>query len=77
MNLARGGLLEYKCRRCGQVKADIHVPNGLEAFLSISKNGATPKEWGQCAHWYGTHMCDDKHLSITDFIGIKYDSPKV
>ncbi|MDN9012400.1 hypothetical protein [Brevibacillus laterosporus] len=76
MDLNRGGFLEYKCRRCGVVKNEFHAPNGFEAFLAISKNGSTPEEWGPCATWYGTHICDDKHLSITDFIGIKYDSPK-
>lgn len=46
-DLPRGGWLEYRCRRCGEVmRQEVHVPNLLLALASISASGRTPTAWG-------------------------------
>lgn len=46
-DLPRGGWLEYRCRRCGEVvRKEAHVPNLLLALASISASGRTPDAWG-------------------------------
>lgn len=46
-DLPRGGWLEYRCRRCGEVmREETHVPDLVVALASISASGRTPRAWG-------------------------------
>ena len=70
----RGGNLVYKCRRCGKLIKNTHVPDCLSAITCMVVNGETPNSWiGPSAKMTGTHVCDDDNYGITDLIGAEED----
>lgn len=69
-----GGVLIFKCRRCGREERAWRVPNGFKAALLLSQGSALPAEWGpDIVKPTGIHGCDESHDGITDFIGVEYD----
>ena len=75
-----GGVIEYKCRRCGEVESSLHSPDVVEtlAFLvSTGKCKLPPHRTGAVAGMHGTHSCTDFGMGVTDLIGGKMDDEGV
>jgi hypothetical protein len=64
-----GGLLEYKCRRCGAIDRSTHAPSVLAAVSLITVTGSTGKMPGIPCSMLGAHQCPDGGIGVTDFIG--------
>jgi hypothetical protein len=67
----KGGFLQYKCRRCGEIVQDTHVPD-LQAALLYILNDWDMKIMG----WTGvpanktdTHRCKKDEWGVIDLIG--------
>lgn len=73
----RGGLLIYKCRRCGQETDTDHVPDLVMALVSICMNDKTPKEWGVALHSMSVHWCSDGSLGVSDLQGGTFDPREI
>ena len=73
MKGARGGLLIYKCRRCGKETRIIHVPSAIVALTTIMSDGHTPKTWGMIAGSSEICNCKDGNLGMADLIGVQLD----
>jgi hypothetical protein len=71
--MTEGGFLLYKCRRCGEVRKNIHAPYCLIALSHINTKGITPKEWGMQMGITDIHCCADGNLGISDLIGAVLD----
>ena len=70
----KGGVLIYKCRSCRKLNKSTHVPNGLEALVSIRCYGRSPVEWGaMIACMTDICNCTDGNLGISDLIGFEED----
>lgn len=68
------GNLVYKCRRCGQISENAHVPLILEAVSSILITGTTPKSWGPMTEsLLGMHSCEDGNIGVSNLIGAEKD----
>jgi hypothetical protein len=62
------GFLEYKCRRCGEIGRNSHVPSIQSAVIGIVAVGKTP--WtGMVGHILDVHSCADGGLGVSDLIG--------
>lgn len=72
----KGGVLEYKCRRCGEVVQQSHVPDVNIAMACLIINEVTPREWGMQAKMTDIHDCKDGNLGISDLIGAEFDPKK-
>lgn len=69
-----GGVLVYKCRRCGELNKQTHTPNCLWSLAYMIGGLPQPKNWGPIEPtMISFHTCDDKHLGITDLIGAEMD----
>ncbi|WP_297419109.1 hypothetical protein [Clostridium sp.] len=72
------GTLIYKCRRCGKLSKNTHVPDGVIALSCIVNNIKTPKEWnGVLPELVGVCSCEDGNLGISDLIGFEKDKKEV
>lgn len=69
----KGGFLEYKCRRCGKVVKNVHVPDALIALCNLEVEGVTPKIWGMQMRMTEIHHCADGNLGMSDLIGAVFD----
>ena len=69
-----GGVLLYKCRRCGAIVEDVHVPDILRALTLLTIGGETPKEWGGNLTLTELHNCMPQHIGVCDLIGGKTDN---
>ncbi|CAH8247374.1 hypothetical protein WJ0W_004608 [Paenibacillus melissococcoides] len=63
------GFLLYKCRQCGAVEKNVHVPDVMIAFVNITMGEPLPKEWGGSVGLIGMHSCSDGRIGVTDLIG--------
>lgn len=69
-----GGVLVYKCRRCGELNKNTHTPHCLMSLTLITGGIPQPKEWGAIVpKIVSFHVCDDKNLGVTDLIGAEMD----
>jgi hypothetical protein len=70
-----GGVLHYRCRKCGVVEANPHVPNVLLALTCITGGRSLPEGWGSTG--YGlteVHHCDERGgWGVADLIGGRQD----
>jgi hypothetical protein len=65
----KGGVLLYKCRRCGVESERFGVPDLLVALSSIA-SGKWPSEWcGFNPETTNLHVCGDGRYGISDLIG--------
>jgi len=72
-----GGLLEYKCRRCGEINSSLHTPNVIHTLICVSSGYDLPKEWfGIPVSKHDIHHCKDGGLGVSDLIGGKIDDEK-
>ena len=73
-----GGYLLYKCRRCMEIEASVHVPDALVALICIIENMPMPKEWFGCPapKMLNLHACDAEYNGVADLIGIQKDEDK-
>lgn len=69
----KGGFLEYKCRRCGEVVQRPHVPDINIAMACLIINKVTPKGWGIQVGMTDIHGCKDGDLGLLDLIGAVSD----
>jgi hypothetical protein len=66
------GFLVYKCRKCGRLNKDTHVPNGTIALSCIVCDFDFPKDWGALKPGMtGVCNCSNGDLGITDLIGFE------
>lgn len=65
------GLLEYKCRRCGEISSSIHAPDVNMALLAIMNDWDINKlGWtGMMVHKTEPHHCKDGGFGVSDLIG--------
>ena len=71
------GLLEYQCRRCGEIKKSTHAPNCLITLILLSNEEELPREWGGLpVRSTNTCHCKDGHIGISDLIGATLDKPR-
>lgn len=67
------GLLVYKCRRCGELSRNVHVPNCLTALISLAHGYDIP--WsGAIPNIIELHSCKDGNMGISDLIGSECDT---
>lgn len=70
----KGGFLIYKCRRCGKLNKNIHVPDGLIAISHLLVNGNLHGLWGGAiASLKDICSCNDGNIGVTDLIGCEFD----
>jgi hypothetical protein len=70
------GYLVYKCRRCGELSKNTHVPDGGCALLGILNPNLLDfrKIWqGIPLEKYDIHTCKDGNAGIADIIGFEKD----
>jgi hypothetical protein len=69
-----GGLLVYRCRRCGRLDRSIHVPDLIKALVCLSSEFSLPDDWGPMKpNLTGLHHCPGGWLGVTDLIGGRPD----
>lgn len=68
-----GGLLIYKCRRCGKLNKNTHVPDGLMALSCLIISNRVPKGWGSAASVLDMCSCEDGNIGVSDLIGFEED----
>lgn len=56
----------YKCRRCGGLVRNTHVPDIMFGVISGVTDSAMP--WGK-VHMLSSHICPDDAHGVTDLIG--------
>ena len=69
--MTKGGNLQYKCRNCGKVCSDIHVPDVMLALICITRGENLPSSWG--GGFVGMtelHRCQSHGYTTPDSIGI-------
>jgi hypothetical protein len=71
--MKEGGAPNYRCRACGEVYADCHVPDISLAMIGILFDGHTPKKWGATHGLITVHACDEANMGIADLIGGRRD----
>ncbi|MDP5274340.1 hypothetical protein [Chengkuizengella axinellae] len=72
--MSKGASLDYKCRRCGKVVKDSHVPDGTLAVVYLTIGAQFPKEWGDTAvNMISSHHCSDGNIGVIDLIGCEFD----
>lgn len=65
----KGGVLVYRCRRCGGENRVLHVPDVGRAVREILVNGTSPHEWGILGRGTCGHTCPDGAVGVCDLIG--------
>lgn len=72
------GVLIYKCRRCGKISRNTHIPNGIMG-LSYALVGIKSKttEGYELIGMNNICNCDDGNLGISDLIGFEKDKKEV
>ena len=75
MTKGKGGDLIYKCRHCGKIIRDTHVPDLQLAMIAMTSHAEHfwMKDWGTPMHITEVHYCDLKNIGVTDLIGGEYD----
>lgn len=64
----------YKCRRCGEITKNTHVPNANIALTCMIHDFKEPKCWfGAMPKLLDIHGCKDGNLGIADLIGCETD----
>ena len=72
--LSKGGFLVYKCRRCGKIVKETHVPDVMMAVTVIVCGTKLPKSWGAATpRLTECHICEDKQMGV-DLIGGEEDT---
>lgn len=67
-----GGYLYYKCRRCGLIVANTHVPNSMHTFVMLQMKGEYHDQGGS-VYLIDFHICEDKVRGVTDLVGFGED----
>jgi len=68
--MSKSGVLQYKCRRCGKISENLHVPSVSMAVSCIVSNIPIPKAWGSIQiGMYDMHYCEDGGIGVCDLIG--------
>ena len=68
------GILLYKCRRCGKVSKNTHVPGVLVVLMHLLYDTPMPNEWyGVPVYKEEICLCDDKNIGVADIIGAEHD----
>ena len=70
--LVSGSLL-YKCRNCGEIYEDCHVPNITTALVCLITCGKTPEQWGRSVTTMSIHNCKNGECGVSDIVGAKSD----
>lgn len=71
-----GGRLLYKCRLCGEIVDNIHVPDvSLAVVLLEVRGNLYDMDWGGTATTTTTHRCKNGDIGIADLIGGREDPP--
>ena len=60
------GFLVHKCRRCGKINKNVHVPNGLIYLCKILNDVNSLDRVSIC-------NCKDGNLGVSDLIGFEKD----
>ena len=70
-----GAVMRHKCRRCGEITGDCHVPDGTSAMISVVFDSPLPSQWGAPfpLRLVGVHSCRDGGLGVSDLIGCEFD----
>jgi hypothetical protein len=69
-----GGDLLYKCRLCGKIFSDVHVPDKDLGLLFAMKSRVHP-DWGTTRlEPIVTHWCGYKRTGVADLIGVDPDA---
>jgi|CXWL01.1.fsa_nt_gi hypothetical protein len=73
--MGKMGWLLYKCRLCGSVNREVHVPGLVIALSCILNNYPLPKDWagGDQIHSTSIHHCADNKLGVSDIVGGERD----
>jgi hypothetical protein len=70
----KGGLIVYKCRRCGKENKSLHVPDATLALITLIHGWEFPKEWGcMIPALFDICHCDDGNMGVSDLIGVDLD----
>ena len=75
-DLENGGVLQYKCRRCGKVSANTHIPKGSATIILtcvLNNYEILEKIRGVPASQYSICNCNDGNLGVSDLIGLEFD----
>jgi len=68
------GYLIYKCRKCGGINKNIHVPDVINALTCITADLPLPKNWGAIIpKMTDIHCCSENELGVADLIGTEAD----
>lgn len=72
--MSKGGVLVYRCRKCGKLDKSTHAPDVNMAVILIAQGAKLPSEWGGFQpKMIGIHACKDNEAGITDLIGGEED----
>lgn len=63
------GFLVYKCRKCGNIVKNTHVPDVDTAIILIVSGNTLPEKWGGTARIIDIHSCEDGSIGVSDLIG--------
>jgi len=70
----KGGVLLYKCRLCGCVERNPHVPDVFTAVGHLAVGLKLPEKWfGAPACVRHPHFCSDGRIGVADLIGGEHD----
>lgn len=71
----KGGLIVYRCRRCGAEIKEIHVPQLQKAIVFILTDLPWPEDWegGIKPDRTEFHLCGDGNIGIMDLLGGEFD----
>ncbi len=71
----KGGFLIYKCRKCGELIKNSHVPDVFIALVFAQTGRDSSKLWsgGTRIQMIDNHYCDDGCIGVTDLIGAEED----
>lgn len=69
----RGGLLVYKCRRCGELNKSMHSPE-VDTTVIAALAGISCPPNSFVIEPTSTHTCKDGSIGVTDLIGGEFDA---
>lgn len=70
MKHTKSGCLIYKCRLCGELQSNIHVPDVDMSIISVMNGYKLPLP---IISPTDLHLCSDGKIGVCDLVGGKYD----
>lgn len=68
--MSKPGVLVYKCRRCGGLDKNTHVPNLVQVLAVVSALWPrSPECFGGIIAVVDVHSCPDGHMGVSDLTG--------